>query len=149
MNPLYIALTKIAFMKCIPVLLIVTIISCCGNKATKSNLRNENSIASVSNGVSDSVPQCILAMINQFKKDGMQNPPRKILSYLYKNKTVYYVTPPCCDFFSDLYDNDCNLIGHPDGGFTGRGDGKLTDFTSSKSNEKIIWEDSRGGGQKK
>ena len=82
-------------------------------------------------------------MIKGFEKEEKQNPPRKIYRYTYKGKTVYYVTPPCCDFYSDLYDSTCKLIGHPDGGFTGKGDRRMPDFHTSKSNEKLIWEDKR------
>ena len=87
--------------------------------------------------------QCIKKLIGQFMREDVQNPPRKIYSYTYEGKTVYYVTPPCCDFFSDLYDSDCKIIAHPDGGITGRGDGRAKDFVKSRKNEKLVWEDSR------
>ena len=89
------------------------------------------------------LPACIQKMISQYKSEEKQNPPRQIYSYLYNGKTVYYVTPPCCDFFSDLYDSSCVLIGHPDGGFTGKGDGKTSDFKDKRTNEKLIWKDDR------
>ncbi len=89
------------------------------------------------------LPSCIQKMISQYKSEEKQNPPRQVYSYLYNGKTVYYVTPPCCDFFSDVYDSSCVLIGHPDGGFTGRGDGTMTDFKEKRSNEKLIWKDER------
>ncbi|MEO8772517.1 MAG: hypothetical protein ABI402_20640 [Ferruginibacter sp.] len=89
------------------------------------------------------LPDCIQKMIGQYKSEEKQNPPRQIYSYLYNGKTVYYVTPPCCDFFSDLYDSSCVLIGHPDGGFTGKGDGKTSDFKDMRTNEKLIWKDDR------
>jgi len=97
-----------------------------------------NNPASISNA-----PKCILDLIKAFKEEDVQNPPRKMYSYTYKGSTVYYVTPPCCDFFSDLYDENCKLIAHPDGGITGKGDGRLKDFSELKSNEKLVWEDSR------
>jgi len=56
---------------------------------------------------------------------------------------VFYVPALCCDFYSDLYDMDCNLIGHPDGGYTGRGDGSFPDFTERRKDEKLIWADER------
>lgn len=91
----------------------------------------------------ETVPACVKTLIKKFSTEEKQNPPRSIYSYTYKGKTVYYVTPPCCDFFSDLYDSNCNLIGHPDGGITGKGDMQMTDFTTAKSNEKLIWKDAR------
>ena len=91
----------------------------------------------------DSLPVCIKAMIKKFKSEGKTNPPRKIYSYTYNGKKVYYVTAVCCDNFSDLYNSNCELIGHPDGGFTGRGDGKYRDFPTVRKNEKLLWEDTR------
>lgn len=88
-------------------------------------------------------PTCVQILVEKFSKEKVQNPPRSIYSYTYKGKTVYYVTAPCCDFYSDLYDENCNLIGHPDGGFTGRGDMKMPDFEKEKSNEKLVWADDR------
>lgn len=104
-----------------------------GSNAEAVNPENENS----------GLPACLKKMIQQFKKEDVQNPPRKIYSYTYNRKTVYYVTPPCCDFFSDLYDKNCNIIAHPDGGFTGKGDGRSTDFIKTRTNGKLIWEDKR------
>jgi hypothetical protein len=89
------------------------------------------------------VPECVKKLIEKFSKEERQEPAKSIYSYTYKGKTVYYVTPPCCDFFSDLYDENCNLIGHPDGGFTGKGDMKMMDFNDTKTNEKVIWKDER------
>lgn len=94
-------------------------------------------------GGNNNLPGCINKMIDQFRQDAVQNPPRKIYSFTYKGNTVYYVTPPCCDFFSDLYDKDCKLIAHPDGGITGKGDGRLKDFSDLRTNEKLVWEDTR------
>ena len=50
-------------------------------------------------------------------------PPRSITAYEYQGETVYYVLKESCDQFSDLSDANGNLIGHPNGGITGRGDG--------------------------
>ena len=44
----------------------------------------------------------------------------------------------CCDQFSDLLDAEGNLIGHPDGGITGRGDG-FTVFSLENLKGKEIW----------
>jgi hypothetical protein len=91
----------------------------------------------------DSIPACISKLIADFSSAPVQNPPRKIWSYTYNNRTVYYVPPVCCDNFSDLYDADCQLLGHPDGGFSGRGDGNFADFAKERTNEKLVWQDKR------
>ena len=136
-------------MKNIFLLLCIVAASCCGTKKS-----SDTSTVKVPAGIdtvitekekvtAENTPACLLEMINGFAKEEKQNPPRKIYSYTYKAKTVYYVTPPCCDFFSDLYDSDCKLMGHPDGGITGRGDGKFSDFEKEKRNEKLVWKDKR------
>jgi hypothetical protein len=35
------------------------------------------------------------------------------------------------------------LICQPDGGITGKGDGKCPDFDKNKTNEKLVWQDPR------
>ena len=65
-------------------------------------------------------------------------PPRSITGYEYQGKTVYYVLKECCDQFSDLSDADGNLIGHPDGGITGRDDG-FTVFSPENLKGEEIW----------
>ena len=89
------------------------------------------------------VPTCIQNLIKQYEKEPKQNPPRKVIQYLFEDKTVYYVPAICCDFYSDLYDSECKLLGHPDGGFTGQGDGSIKDFTQNAKVIKMIWEDKR------
>ncbi|MGI8580990.1 MAG: DUF6970 domain-containing protein [Chitinophagaceae bacterium] len=86
---------------------------------------------------------CIQEKINDFKSQPKGNPPRSITQYSYKHKIVFYVPPQCCDQFSDLFDENCNLLGHPDGGITGRGDGTLPNFFTDAKDAKIIWKDDR------
>ena len=85
------------------------------------------------------IPKCIKNKIDSFKVMQQHEKPQRIVEYEYKGKKVYYIAMPCCDFFNELYDADCNLLGHPDGGITGKGDGKLPDFKKEKAKEKIIW----------
>jgi hypothetical protein len=86
------------------------------------------------------LPGCIKYKVDSFKVALRHNQPQKIVEYEYKGKKVYYVVMPCCDFFNEVYDDKCKLLGSPDGGFTGRGDGKLPDFFKEAKNEKLIWE---------
>lgn len=87
-------------------------------------------------------PRCIEKKISSIAKGEVWNPPAKVYSFEYEGATVFYFTPRCCDIPSDLYDEDCHLICHPDGGFTGRGDGECQDLPD-KNEWKLIWEDTR------
>jgi hypothetical protein len=131
-------------MKHLIFILTIVAASCCSTKSKNSVTPESTNSTGTTQDSSTALPKCINKMITEFTKAKVENPPRKIYSYNYQGKTVYYVTPPCCDFYSELYDSNCNLIGHPDGGFTGKGDGKMPDFHSTKSGEKLVWEDKRG-----
>ena len=62
-------------------------------------------------------------------------PPRSITGYKYQGEAVL---KKCRDQFSDLLDAGGNLIGHPDGGITGRGDG-FTVFSPENLKGEEIW----------
>lgn len=72
-----------------------------------------------------------------------ENPPIRIVSYQYKGQTVYYETAPCCDQFTTLYDEKGEVLCAPDGGLTGRGNGKCPDFEKNRTNEQLVWQDPR------
>jgi hypothetical protein len=95
------------------------------------------------NGLSKDTSSCILQKISEIKAENVRNPAGSIWQYEYKGRTVYYIPAYCCDMQSELLDENCNLICSPDGGFTGKGDGKCTDFFSTRKNEKLIWQDDR------
>jgi hypothetical protein len=85
------------------------------------------------------MPACIKNKIDSFKLKEAHEKPQRVIEYTYKGKKVYYVVMPCCDFFNEVYDDQCNFLGAPDGGFTGKGDGKLPDFFTEVKNEKLVW----------
>lgn len=88
-------------------------------------------------------PDCIEDRIRQIQQASVWNPPAKVYSYQYRGQTVYYIPPRCCDIPSVLLDENCNALCSPDGGFSGGGDGKCTDFFSARSDGRLIWEDTR------
>jgi hypothetical protein len=88
-------------------------------------------------------PAWVDKLIKQFGSDPVGNPPQSILSYDYNGQVVYFVPAQCCDQYSMLYDASGSVICAPDGGFTGKGDGKCPDFFTERSNEQLIWQDFR------
>ena len=82
-------------------------------------------------------------LIQRLESEPVANPPAFIARYEYKGQPVYYLPPRCCDIFSDLYDADGVIIGHPDGGITGQGDGRVPDFLEVRENENVVWRDLR------
>ena len=82
---------------------------------------------------------CMQKKIAAYKKLEKHEQPQRVVEYVYHGKKVYYVVAPCCDQFNLLYDSKCNLLGNPDGGFTGKGDGKFLDFAEKRTKEKVLW----------
>lgn len=131
-------------MKRILVICLVSFVSLSASAQKKKKKTGASKLVATQVQIKDSLkPTCLQTLIEKFSKEEKQEPRRSIYSYTYKGKTVYYVTAPCCDFFTDVYDENCNLIGHPDGGITGKGDMNMMDFNSLKTNEKLIWTDER------
>lgn len=91
----------------------------------------------------DAVPACVRAKISEIKAQTKWNPPAEVAEYLYNGKRVFLFTSDCCDQYIQLYDENCNYICAPSGGFTGHGDGKCADFYSSATFIKLVWKDNR------
>lgn len=88
-------------------------------------------------------PACVKSLIEQIKTQSVWSPPARVYRYTYQGKTVYFVPQHCCDIPSVLYDEQCNMLCAPDGGISGGGDGKCTDFFKTRTNEALIWQDTR------
>jgi hypothetical protein len=128
------------------------IILSCGSVKSKQSVTNTDSVIvteTAGKSKMDSLnaqavyyqklPTCIKNKIDSFKLKEPHERPQRVVEYMYKGKKVYYVVMPCCDFFNEVYDDKCNYLGAPDGGFTGQGDGKLPDFLKEATKEKFIW----------
>lgn len=89
------------------------------------------------------IPDWLTDLIQRLENESVADPPASITQYEYKGETVYILPQRCCDIFSNLYDAVGNIIGHPDGGITGQGDGRVPDFFEERDNERVIWIDQR------
>ncbi|WP_077130209.1 DUF6970 domain-containing protein [Spirosoma montaniterrae] len=88
-------------------------------------------------------PTCVRNLIDQYKQQPVTNPPARVYRYTYQGRTVYFIPQRCCDIASLLYDESCTLRCSPDGGISGGGDGRCTDFFATRTNEVLIWKDTR------
>lgn len=88
-------------------------------------------------------PAFVKQLIVDIEATPAANSPGAIWKYRYEGRTVYYVPPSCCDVPSRLYDADGKVICGPDGGFTGKGDGKCPHFFERRSAGRQIWDDPR------
>ena len=88
-------------------------------------------------------PEWVDQLIEQFESEPVGNPPQSIWQYEYDGQVVYYVPAQCCDMFSTLLAADGTIVCAPDGGLDGRGDGGCPDFHDARTNETLIWQDTR------
>ena len=100
----------------------------CSASKTAQNIRN--------------IPSCLEVKIKTMISDPNEGSPLSVSQYTYKEQTVYYMVSPCCDKYNVVYDSLCNVLGYPDGGFTGKGDGKMGDYYKEATNKKVIWQKS-------
>jgi hypothetical protein len=88
-------------------------------------------------------PAWLDKLIKRFESDPVGNPPLSVWRYEYNGQVVYFIPAHCCDIPSVVYDTSGNVLCSPDGGITGKGDGRCTDFFSQRTSELLIWSDSR------
>ncbi len=88
-------------------------------------------------------PAWLDRLVAEFEAAPVANPPHRILRYRYRAQTDYYVPPSCCDQPSTLYDETGNRLCAPEGGLSGRGDGRCADFHDRRSDESVLWSDPR------
>lgn len=74
------------------------------------------------------IPTCIKQKIEEIKAQPRWNPPAEINEYVYEERKVYLFSSNCCDQYNVVYDENCNPVCAPSGGFTGKGDMKCADF---------------------
>jgi len=89
-------------------------------------------------------PPWLQRLIGQLKAQPTGNPPQSVWRYRYRGQVVYYLPPQCCDQYSKLFDAEGKVIGAPDGGLTGRGDGRAVDFHQLRRDGLLLWSDPRG-----
>ena len=84
------------------------------------------------------LPPCLQTLVKKWINE--KQTPNAIIKYEYKGDTVYYVAPPCCDQYNSVYTKDCRVLGAPDGGIDGIGDGKIPDFDKVRKGGEVLWD---------
>lgn len=130
------------------ILIPVAIMLSCGSTKSNQSVLSTDSAMVMEKAKKDSInasgndiklPTCIKNKIDSFKLKEAHEQPQSVVEYMYKGKKVYHIIMPCCDFFNEVYDENCLYLGAPNGGFTGKGDGKIPDFDAEAKPGKTIW----------
>jgi len=88
-------------------------------------------------------PAWLEALIARIEQEPVTVPPSAIYGYRYRGESVYFRISRCCDIRSVLYDANGAFLCEPDGGIDGGGDGRCPDFFSTRSEERLVWQDPR------
>ncbi len=107
------------------------------------NIEIAETVVATPIAIGDGRPDWLNRLIARLEAEPVANPPASVFQYQYQGQTVYFVPPRCCDIFADLHDSHGEIIAHPEGGITGRGDGRATDFSAERTDERLVWRDSR------
>ncbi len=91
----------------------------------------------------DDTPAWLGERIEAVLAEPVTNPPTRIFRFRYRGEVVYYRPPRCCDIQGEVRDAAGQLLCHPDGGFTGQGDGRCPDFATTRRDCAIVWTDPR------
>ncbi len=91
---------------------------------------------------SDGTPDWLRQKIAQWGQSP-DTSPEAVYRYQYSGQTVYYVRSHCCDQYNYLYDVKGQVICAPNGGLTGRGDGKCSDFEKQATGRELVWQVSK------
>ncbi|MFC5408441.1 DUF6970 domain-containing protein [Larkinella bovis] len=88
------------------------------------------------------IPDCIQNVMAAIRKEPPFNPPAKVYRYEFRGEPVYYIPARCCDIPSVVIAR-CDTVCAPDGGFSGKGDGRCPEFAKEAKNPVLVWEDTR------
>ncbi len=89
------------------------------------------------------IPGWLQQLIVRLENEPVANPPALIHEFRYMGETVYYLPPRCCDVRSVLFSATGEIICHPDGGISGKGDGRCPEFFAQAQYERTVWRDTR------
>lgn len=78
-------------------------------------------------------------IVTDLEKAPADNKDAEISQHTYYNRTVFFIRGRCCDIPSALYDCEGNKICEPDGGITGKGDGRCEDFFEKREGNTLLW----------
>jgi hypothetical protein len=82
------------------------------------------------------LPACVQRQLG--KQDAIRKPPIEIWQWDVDNKTYYYFLADCCDQYNYLFNDNCEMVCAPDGGFSGKGDGACPQF-EGQIEKTLVW----------
>ena len=91
----------------------------------------------------EALPDWLARLVAQIEREPVRNPPAEIWRGHYRGLVVYFETPHCCDVPSRLFNAAGQRLCEPNGGLTGRGDGRCPDADIDDLKEERVWRDPR------
>lgn len=85
------------------------------------------------------LPACVQQLIQQNGKRSSGEEFIELYHYTYQKRSVYFGFSACCDRYNVLFDQTCQTLCAPSGGFTGGGDGMCPNFFNEATEETLLW----------
>jgi len=82
-------------------------------------------------------------LTQQISDDRLTDPPSQLFRFRYRQQTVFYRPPYCCDIPGVIYDASGAVMCYPTGGLGGKGDEQCNDFFRERSDCVLVWRDAR------
>jgi hypothetical protein len=82
------------------------------------------------------LPECVEKQL--FTQDMTRKPPIEVWKWEVDGNTYYYFVSDCCDQYNYLFTSNCEMVCAPDGGFSGKGDGKCPEF-EGQIEKTLMW----------
>lgn len=83
-------------------------------------------------------PEWLDTLIRDLENQPVANPPAFLARYDYRGQVVYYLPARCCDIPSNVYSAAGTIICRADGGFSGGGDGRCSDFLTMRKTRRYL-----------
>ena len=88
------------------------------------------------------IPAWLQQRLAEYERMDAAARPVAVRSWVDQGRTFYYIVAGCCDRFNEVYDQNGRYVCAPDGGYTGRGDGKCVGLNQRQSMQSV-WPQTR------
>jgi hypothetical protein len=87
----------------------------------------------------DGLPSCVQTYIDTYSQGSSTNFWAQVWRWEDGVNTYYYMNSPCCDMYNFLYDDECQIVCAPSGGFAGDGDGRCPQWAVEPV-KTLVWQ---------
>ena len=84
-------------------------------------------------------PSWLIKRIKTFESGPANHAPYGIWQITHNGRPAYYFRSPCCDQYNPLIDDTGVVMCNPDGGKSGKGDGRCSNPADPNTKVRLVW----------